>query len=142
LYYNTSTARAKNDDDQVLVTAERLYEKMLENITNRVVTSLSDNISSVSAFVEKVPSEHNRDDGQMSAAYLDFNEEHKLFKPEDKDIERNSFKERPDVQAGFRRGAYPHVGQAWHPNFERSEYDLDNTASLIQDDESDADVAR
>jgi hypothetical protein len=35
------------------VEAEYLYEKMLENITNRVVTNLSDNISSVSTFAQK-----------------------------------------------------------------------------------------
>jgi hypothetical protein len=73
---------------------------------------------------------------------LDFKEEHKLFEPEDKDIERNSFKERPDVQPGFRMEAYPHVRQAWHPNFDTSEDDLDNTASQIHGDENDADVAR
>ncbi len=39
-------------------------------------------------------------------------------------------------------GTYPHVGQAWHPNFDTSEDDLDNTASRIHGDENDADVAR
>lgn len=33
--------------------AEQLYEKMLENITNRVATSLSNNISSVSTFAQQ-----------------------------------------------------------------------------------------
>lgn len=49
-------------------------------------------------------------DVQMSVAHLNVKEEHKVFEPEDKDIERNSFNERPDVQAGFRMGAYPHMG--------------------------------
>ena len=45
-YYNQSTIQPENDEEPALVEAERLYEKMLENITNKVVTSLSDNISS------------------------------------------------------------------------------------------------
>ena len=38
--------------------------------------------------------------------------------PEDKGIERNSFNERPDVQAGHRMINDPYRGQAWHPNFD------------------------
>jgi hypothetical protein len=38
---------------------------------------------------------------------------------EDKGIERNLFKKRPDVPAaGHRMISYPHRGQAWHPNFD------------------------
>ena len=44
-YYNQSTIQPENEEP-ALVEAERLYEKMLENITNKVVTSLSDKISS------------------------------------------------------------------------------------------------
>jgi len=40
-YYNQSTIQPENDEEPILVEAERLYEKMLENITNRAVTSLS-----------------------------------------------------------------------------------------------------
>jgi len=41
-YYNRSTIQQpENDEEPILVEAERLYEKMLENITNRAVTSLS-----------------------------------------------------------------------------------------------------
>ena len=36
-----------------MVEAERLYDKILENITNKVVTNLSDNISSVSTFARQ-----------------------------------------------------------------------------------------
>ena len=38
--------------------------------------------------------------------------------PEDKGIERNSFKEPSDVPAGHRIISYPYKGQAWHPNFD------------------------
>lgn len=44
-YYNRST-RPENNEEPLLVEAEQLYEKMLENITNKIVTSLSDNTSS------------------------------------------------------------------------------------------------
>jgi hypothetical protein len=98
LYYNTSTTQPENEEDLLLVEAERLYAKMLENITNRVVTSLSDNISSVSASVQKEMCEE----------------------------------------------------QAFHPNFDASENDsdnttnalCDNTVSRLQDDGNDADVLR
>ena len=36
-YYNQSTIQPENDEEPALVEAERLYEKMLENITNKVV---------------------------------------------------------------------------------------------------------
>ena len=49
-YYNQSTIQPENDEEPILVEAERLYEKMLENITDNVVTSLSDNVSYQSAF--------------------------------------------------------------------------------------------
>jgi hypothetical protein len=42
----------------------------------------------------------------------------KITDPEDKGIERNSFKERPDIPAGHRMLSYPYSGQAWHPNFD------------------------
>jgi hypothetical protein len=90
-----------------LVEAERLYEKMLENITNKLVTDLSDNISSMSSFALKEPSEQNLDDTAEERT-----------DPEDKGIERNLFKERPDVQAGHRMIYYPYRRQAWHPNFD------------------------
>jgi hypothetical protein len=44
-------------------------------------------------------------------------EERTLSDPEDKGIERNSFKERPDVPASHRIKFYPYSGQSWHPNF-------------------------
>jgi hypothetical protein len=49
-YYNQSIIQPENDEEPILVEAEQLYEKMLENLTNKVVTSLIDNISSVSTF--------------------------------------------------------------------------------------------
>ncbi len=52
-YYNQSTIQRENGEEPILVEAERLYEKMLENITSKVVTSLSDNISSVLTFSQK-----------------------------------------------------------------------------------------
>ena len=33
-------------------------------------------------------------------------------------IERNLFKEHPDLQAGHRMISFPYRGQAWHPNFD------------------------
>ena len=45
-------------------------------------------------------------------------EERTLSHPEDKGIERNSFKERPDVPAGHKMISYPNCGQAFHPNFD------------------------
>ena len=118
-YYNQSTIQPENDEEPILVEAERLYEKMLENITNKVVTNLSDNISSMSSFAQKESSEQNSDDMRTSSDYLYAKEERTLSDPEDKGIERNSFKERPDVPAaGHRMISYPYSGQAWHPNFD------------------------
>ena len=45
-------------------------------------------------------------------------EERTLSDPEDKGVERNSFKERPDVPAGHNMISYPNCGQAFHPNFD------------------------
>ena len=61
-YYNQSTINPENEEEPALVEAERLYEKMLENITNKLVTDLIDNISSMSSFALKEPSEQNLDD--------------------------------------------------------------------------------
>ena len=83
---------------------------MLENITNKVVTNLSDNISSMSSFALKEPS------GQNSSDYLYAKEERTLSDTEDKGIES---KERSDVlAAGHRVKFHPYSGQAWHPNFD------------------------
>ena len=84
---------------------------MLENITNKVVTDLSDNISSMSPFAQKESSESDSDDMRTFA-------KEERTDPEDKGIERNSFNERPDVQAGHRMINDPYRGQAWHPNFD------------------------
>ncbi len=61
-YYNQSTIQPENDEEPALVEAEHLYEKMLENITNKVVTTLSDNILSMSSVVQKESSKQNSDD--------------------------------------------------------------------------------
>jgi hypothetical protein len=53
LHYNRSTIHPENDEDLILVELEQLYEKILENTTNRVVTSLSENKSSMSAFAQE-----------------------------------------------------------------------------------------
>jgi hypothetical protein len=37
----------------LLIEAKQLYEKMLENITNKVVITLSDDTSSMSVFAQK-----------------------------------------------------------------------------------------
>ena len=84
---------------------------MLENITNKVVTNLSDNMSSTSSFVLEESSEFSSDDMRTLA-------KEERTDPEDKGIERNSFNERPDVQAGHRMINDPYRGQAWHPNFD------------------------
>ena len=110
-YYNQSTIQPENDEEPILVEAERLYEKMLENITNKVVTNLSDNMSSTSPFVLEESSEFSSDDMRTLA-------KEERTDPEDKWIERNSFNERPDVQAGHRMINDPYRGQAWHPNFD------------------------
>jgi hypothetical protein len=52
-YYNQPTINSENHDEPLMVEAERLYDKILENITNKVVTNLSDNISSVSTFARQ-----------------------------------------------------------------------------------------
>ena len=52
-YYSQSTIQPENNEEPILVEAERLYEKMLENITNKIVTNLSDNISLMSSFAQK-----------------------------------------------------------------------------------------
>jgi hypothetical protein len=102
-YYNQSTIQPENDEEPALVEAERLYEKMLENISNKAVTNLSDNISSMSSFALKKPSERNSDNKRNFAK-----EERTLSDPRDKEIKRNSFFEHPD----------PNCGQAFHPNFD------------------------
>ncbi len=114
-YYNRSTIQPEADEELILIEAERLYEKMLENITNRVVTDLSDSISSLPSFTQKESSEQNS--GNMLTSFLYSKEECTLSDPEDKEIEGNSFKERPDLLAGHRMKFYPYGGQAWHPNF-------------------------
>jgi hypothetical protein len=117
-YYNQSTIQQENDEP-ILVEAEGLYGKMLENITNRAVTNLSDNISSMSSFAQKESSEPNLDDMQTSSsAYLYDKEECTLSDPEDKEIERNLFKERPDLLAGHKMKFYSYSGQSRHPNFD------------------------
>ena len=112
-YYNQSTIHPENDEEPALVEAERLYEKMLENIANKVVTKLSDNIPSMLASDQNESLEQNLDDMRTLVK-----EEHTLSHPEDKGIERNSFKERPDVPAGHKMISYPNCGQAFHPNFD------------------------
>ncbi len=82
--------------NQLLVEAEKLYERVLENITNNVV---SDNILSTSSVVQKESEEQNSDDKRTSSAYSFVKEERTLLDPEDREIERNSFVERPDVLA-------------------------------------------
>jgi hypothetical protein len=52
-YYNQSAVQPGINEEPLLVEAEQLYEKMLESITNKVVTSLSDDISSVSTFAQQ-----------------------------------------------------------------------------------------
>jgi hypothetical protein len=99
-YYNQSTIQPDNDEEPILVEAEQLYKKMLENITNNVVINLNENNSSISSSQQKESSERTLSD------------------PEDKGLERNLFKERPDVQAGHRMISYPNYGQAFHPNFD------------------------
>ena len=108
-YYNQSIIQPENDEEPILVEAEGLYEKMLENITNKVVTNLSDSISSsLSSFAQKELSEQNSDDMRT------FAEEERTLS-EDKGIEGNS---RSEVPAGYRMISFPSRGRAWHPNFD------------------------
>ena len=117
-YYNQSTIQPENDEEPLLIEAEGLYEKMLENITNKAVTKLSDKISSMTSFVQKETSEQNSDDMQTSSDYL-YAKEPTLSDPKGGEIERNSFKELPDVPAaGHRIIPYPYRGRAWHPNLD------------------------
>jgi hypothetical protein len=51
--YNQSTLQQANNKEPLLVEAEQLYEKILENMTNKVVTSLSDDTSFTSLFAQK-----------------------------------------------------------------------------------------
>ncbi len=51
-YYNQST-QPENNEEPLLVEADQLYEKMLENITNKIVTNLSDNMSYQPAFAQQ-----------------------------------------------------------------------------------------
>jgi hypothetical protein len=87
---------------------------MLENITNKVVINLNENNSSIPPFPQKESSEQNSDNIRTFTK-----EERTLSDPEDKGIERNSFKERADVPAaGHGMISYPNCGQAFHPNFD------------------------
>ena len=112
-YYNQSTIQQpENDEEPALVEAERLYEKMLENITNKVVINLNENNSSISSPPQKELSEQNSDNIRTFA-------KEERIDPEDKGIEGNLFKERPDVlAAGHSMISYPNCGQAFHPNFD------------------------
>jgi predicted transcriptional regulator len=113
-YYNQSVIQPENNEEPILVEAERLYEKMLENITNKVVTNLSDDISFMSSSTQRESAEQNSDDMRTFAK-----EERTLSDTEDNGIERNLFKERNDVlSAGHRMISFPYRGQAWHPNFD------------------------
>jgi predicted transcriptional regulator len=112
-YYNQSTIQPESGEEPILVEAEELYKKMLENITNKVVTNLSDNVIYTSSFAQKESSEQNSDDMRTFAK-----EERTLSDPEDNGIEGNSIKEHPDMPAGHRMIFFPHRGQAWHPNFD------------------------
>ena len=117
-YYNQSIMQPENDEEPTLIEAERLYEKMLESVTNKVVTNLSDNLSSTSSFAQKETSEQNSEDMLTSSDYL-YAKERTLSDTEDKGIERNSFKELSDLPADNHRIIFhPHEGQAWHPNFD------------------------
>ena len=60
-YYNQTTIQPENVEEPILVEAERLYEKMLENITNKVIVNWSNDISFVSSFAQKESSEQNSD---------------------------------------------------------------------------------
>jgi predicted transcriptional regulator len=52
-HYNRSTMQPENGEKPLLIDAEQVYEKILENTTNELVTGLSDNISSVSTFLQE-----------------------------------------------------------------------------------------
>lgn len=52
-YYNRSIVQPENNEEPLLVEAEQLYEKMSENIADKVVTSLSDNVSYHPAFAQQ-----------------------------------------------------------------------------------------
>jgi hypothetical protein len=59
-YYNQSTVYPENNEEPLLVEAEQLYEKILENFTDKIATNLSGNISSVLVFP------HNRLYGEQA----------------------------------------------------------------------------
>jgi predicted transcriptional regulator len=52
-YYNRSSMLPENGEEPLLIDAEQVYEKILENTTNELVTGLSDNISSASTFLQE-----------------------------------------------------------------------------------------
>ena len=52
-----------------------------------------------------------------SSDYLYGKEECTLSHPEDKERERNLFKDRTDIPVGHRMIFFPYSGQAFHPNF-------------------------
>ena len=111
-HYNQSILQPENDKEPALVEAERLYEKMIENITNKVVINLNENNSSIlSPPTKRIV----RTEFRYIRTFA--KEERILLDPEDKGIERNSFKEHPDVPACYRMISYPNFGQAFHPNF-------------------------
>lgn len=117
-YYNQSTVQPESSEDPLLVEAELVCQKMLENISGKVITNLSENNLSISSFPQKESSEQNSGDMLMPSAFSYTKEERTLSDPDDKEIERNSFNERPDVSAGHRMISYPNCGQAFHPNFD------------------------
>jgi hypothetical protein len=111
-YYNQSTIQPENNEEPILVEAERLYKKMLENITDKAVTNLSDNIPPISSFMQEESSEQKSDDMRTSSDYLHAKEESAMSDPEDKKIEGNHLKECPDVPVGNRMIFYPLRGQS------------------------------
>ena len=123
-YYNQSTIQPENDEEPALVEAEGLYEKMLENITNKVVKSLSQEVSYQSEFTQKESSEQKSDESQTSSAHFCTKEEPTMYNPEDNEIKRNSSNEPPNISASIEMIPYPYRGQAWHPNFDSAKNDF------------------
>jgi hypothetical protein len=52
-YYNQSTVQPANNEEPLLVEAKQIYEKILESNTNKIVTTVIDNISPMSTFGQK-----------------------------------------------------------------------------------------
>ena len=119
LHYNRSKIHPENDEEPRK--AEQLYEKMLENIPNKAITSVSDDVSACGQYLHKKNHQNLKMILERPSAHFCTKEEPTLYSPESKEIKRNLYKESLNISASIEMISYPYRRQAWHPNFDSAE---------------------